>query len=148
MSRTLYIKPYRELSLDEFHDIIALRVAIFVVEQDCPYQELDGLDKEAWHLIVRDEKETMATLRILPRGTSYSEWSIGRVVVSESARGTGLGHEIMDKAITFVQEKESEAAIKISAQTHLKEFYAVHGFEQCGEGYLEDDIPHIPMQRT
>ena len=142
----MIIKPYQELSLDEFHDVIALRIAVFVIEQDCPYQDLDGLDKGAWHLLVKEENSLFATLRILRPGTSYAEaWSIGRVVVATQARGTGLGHEIMNRGIEFIQELAPEARIKISAQTYLKAFYEEHGFQQCGEGYLEDGIPHIPM---
>ena len=143
------IKPYKHLTLDEFHDLIQLRIKVFVIEQDCPYQDLDGRDKVAEHLIAIEEGIMMATLRILSPGIAYKEWSIGRVVVDEKARGTGLGHRIMEEAIRWIDAKNgSTAAIKLSAQEHLRAYYERHGFEQCGDGYLEDGIPHIPMLRS
>lgn len=143
------IIPYEKLTLDEFHDIISLRIKVFVVEQECPYQELDGLDKKAQHLICRENGTLAATLRILPPGLNDEMFSIGRVVVDMDYRGTGLGHRIMEKAINHIQEdsEEDEVPIKISAQEHLRNYYELHGFKQCGEGYLEDGIPHIPMLR-
>jgi ElaA protein len=145
----LEIKPYNRLSLDEFHDLIQLRIKVFVIEQDCPYQDLDGRDKVAEHLIVVEDGVMMATLRILSPGIAYKEWSIGRVVVDETARGTGLGHRIMEEAVRWIDSKQgSRASIKLSAQEHLRSYYERHGFEQCGEGYLEDGIPHIPMLRS
>jgi ElaA protein len=140
--------PYEKLSVDEFHDIAALRIEIFVVEQDCPYQELDGLDKIATHLWATDEETVVACLRILPPGASYTECAIGRVVVSQAQRGTGLGHELMKRGMDMVKELYGPSDIKISAQEHLKSYYEKHEFKQCGDGYLEDGIPHIPMKYT
>ncbi|MCL4164758.1 UNVERIFIED_CONTAM: hypothetical protein GTU68_020256 [Idotea baltica] len=143
------IKAFEELSLDELHDILQLRVAVFVLEQDCPYQDLDGKDKIAEHLIAMDGDNVLATLRILPPGVAYEEWAIGRVVVAEEARGNGLGHTVMERAIEHIAEQSEEIKdIKLSAQEHLKTYYAYHGFMQCGDGYLEDGIPHIPMTRS
>ncbi len=143
------IKPFNCLSLDELHDLIQLRIQVFVLEQDCPYQDLDGRDKVAEHLIAIEDGVMMATLRILSPGIAYKEWSIGRVVVDEKSRGTGLGHRIMEEAIRWVDTKQGgPAAIKLSAQEHLRAYYERHGFEQCGEGYLEDGIPHIPMLKS
>ena len=94
-----FVQPYSKLSLDHFHDIIALRIKIFVIEQDCPYQDLDGKDKLAHHLFyTNNEDEVIAATRILPQNISYTEVSIGRVVVDESCRGTGLGHLIMEES--------------------------------------------------
>ncbi len=144
----LEVKAYNQLSLDEFHDLIQLRIQVFVIEQDCPYQDVDGKDKLADHLIAMNEGKLMATLRILPPGIAYEEWAIGRVVVAEEARGTGLGNEIMQAAIKHIDQLHGgHAHIKLSAQEHLRAYYSRHGFEQCGEGYLEDGIPHIPMVR-
>lgn len=143
------IKAYEQLSLDEFHDLIQLRIKVFVLEQDCPYQELDGNDRSAEHLIAIERGKMMATLRILPPGIAYPEWSIGRVVVDKEARGTGLGHRIMTEALAHIERKDVKPAqIKLSAQEHLRNYYEQHGFKQCGEGYLEDGIPHIPMSNS
>jgi len=143
------IKAYNELSLDEFHDMIQLRIKVFVIEQDCPYQELDGLDHTGFHLIAKKDNRLLATLRILPPGIAYDEWAIGRVVVDETERGTGLGHRIMELALEYIEELHgSPAPIKLSAQEHLRSYYERHGFTQSGEGYLEDGIPHIPMTNS
>lgn len=144
----LEIKSYKQLSLDEFHDLIQLRIQVFVIEQDCSYQEVDGKDKLADHLLAVQGGQMMATLRILPPGIAYTEWAIGRVVVAEEGRGTGLGNEIMELAIQHIDQLHGGLApIKLSAQEHLRAYYQRHGFEQSGEGYLEDGIPHIPMGR-
>jgi ElaA protein len=144
------IKHYSELSVNEFHDIIALRIAVFVVEQNCPYQELDGKDKKAYHLIGRNGKgDIIATLRILPAGVSYNEASIGRVVTSEAARGQGSGHQLMKEAHRFVQEEFGDSTpVRLSAQTHLTSYYEKHGYRDTGKHYLEDGIPHTEMLKT
>lgn len=139
-------KHYTDLSLDEFHDLVSLRIEVFVIEQDCPYQELDGKDKIAFHQIGRDANgEIVATTRILGPGVSYDEVSIGRVVVSEKIRGKGLAHEMMEKSKEFVVSEFGNVPIRISAQEHLEKYYSRHGFEFTGKKYLEDGIPHIEM---
>lgn len=140
---------YAELNKDELYDMLALRVEVFVVEQDCPYQDLDRLDQQAVHLLSKDENgKILATLRILPPGVAYDCHAIGRVVVSPSSRGTGLGHVIMEEALKYLRgQSDTDLKIKLSAQEHLRGYYERHGFKQCGEGYLEDGIPHIPMDR-
>jgi len=141
------IKPYADLSLDEFHDLIALRESVFIIEQDCPYQEVDGWDKVGEHLIVKEGDTLIATLRILPPDSYVKPCSIGRVVVHKTRRGTGLGEVIMRKALEHVRKNHRFGSlVSISAQEHLKNFYEKIGFEQFGEGYLEDNIPHIPMR--
>jgi ElaA protein len=140
------IKPYNELSLNEFHDLIALRIKVFVIEQDCPYQDLDGKDKKAYHVICRDGKgNIIATARILGPGVSYPEVSIGRVVVDESYRKNNVGDTLMEKCLSFIQEEFETSEVTISAQEHLKNFYAKHHFKQISETYMEDNIPHIKM---
>lgn len=139
---------FDQLTLDQLHDMLALRIEVFVIEQDCPYQEIDGLDKEAQHLWATSQGELIACLRVLPPGKVYPESAIGRVVVKKTARGTGLGHDLMRKGIDLIRQNYGAVAIKLSAQEHLKDYYAAHGFLQCGEGYLEDGIPHIPMKRA
>jgi ElaA protein len=139
-------KHFKELSPTEFHDIVALRVKTFVVEQNCPYLELDGKDKKSYHLICRDGLgNVVATARILPPGISYPEVSIGRVVVDESLRGKGEGHVLMEKCMQFCSEEFGNSPVRISAQKHLESYYEKHGFSSTGKEYLEDDIPHVEM---
>ena len=140
------VKLFNELSLEEFHDIIALRIKIFIIEQDCPYQELDGKDKIAFHLFYKNEtSDIIATTRILPGGSAYEEVSIGRVVVDDSYRGTGLGHQLMADSMKFVKEKFGQVPVRLSAQKHLEKYYGNHGFHSTGKEYLEDGIPHVEM---
>ena len=143
------IKPYSELTTTEFHDIIALRLKAFVVEQNCCYQDLDGKDKKCYHLLCRDgQGKVVATARILHPGTSYSEVSIGRIVVEKSVRGNNIGHELIQKCMHYVIEEFGDVAIRISAQKHLEDYYGKHQFHSTGNEYLEDNIPHVEMLFT
>ena len=143
---TVEIKHYKELTLNEFHDLIALRIQVFVIEQDCPYQELDGKDKVGYHLILKNEDGVLiGTTRILPKGTSYSEIAIGRVVVAEKFRYLKLGHLLMEDSMKFIEEKFGKQDVRLSAQTHLVKYYAAHRFVSTGKEYLEDGIPHTEM---
>lgn len=143
------IKPYQELTLNEFHDIIALRINVFVVEQDCPYQDLDGKDKKSYHVICRDGKgDIVATARIVPPGISYDSPSIGRVVIDESIRGNGIGHDLMKKCVDYSLLEFGNGMITISAQKHLEKYYGSHDFSSTGKEYLEDGIPHVEMTYT
>jgi ElaA protein len=140
------IKHFSELTTLEFHDLIALRMKVFVVEQNCPYLDLDGKDKKSYHLICRDGLgNVVATARILPPGISYPEVSIGRVAIDDKIRGLGKGHELMEKCMTFSNEEFGIVPIRISAQKHLENYYQSHGFDVASEMYLEDNIPHIEM---
>ncbi len=140
------VKSFQELSLEEFHDIIALRIQIFIIEQNCPYQEVDGKDKLAHHLFFKNEMdEIIAVTRILPQGISYEEVAIGRVVVHEEYRGTGLGNQLMADSMDFVKDKYGEVPVRLSAQKHLENYYGNHGFKSTGKEYLEDGIPHVEM---
>ncbi|MBL6661129.1 MAG: GNAT family N-acetyltransferase [Crocinitomicaceae bacterium] len=140
------VKSFLELSLEEFHDIIALRIQIFIIEQNCPYQEVDGKDKLAHHLFFKNEMdEIIAVTRILPQGISYEEVAIGRVVVHEEYRGTGLGNQLMADSMNFVRDKYGEVPVRLSAQKHLENYYGNHGFKSTGKEYLEDGIPHVEM---
>ena len=130
----------------EWHRVLELRTAIFVVEQECPYQEVDNKDTNSWHLEVTHEDELIGTLRVLPPGVSYPECSIGRVAVREDYRHLGLGREIMDMALAFCDARWP--TVRLSAQTYLQTFYESLGFTPVGESYLEDNIPHIEMLRT
>lgn len=140
------VKSFQELSLEEFHDIVALRIQIFIIEQNCPYQEVDGKDKLAHHLFFKNETdEIIAVTRILPQGISYEEVAIGRVVVHEDYRGTGLGSQLMSDSMNFVRDKYGEVPVRLSAQKHLENYYGNHGFKSTGKEYLEDGIPHVEM---
>lgn len=137
---------FKELKLVDFHDLLALRVKVFVVEQDCPYQELDGKDKKCYHVMGRDgQGNIIATARIVPPHVSYEQISIGRVVVDDTMRKTGVGHELMIKCLEFIHEEFGPTEIKISAQKYLLDFYQSHGFTSTDKEYLEDGIPHVEM---
>lgn len=141
-------KHYSNLSLNEFHDIIALRIKVFVIEQNCPYQDLDGYDKKCYHLICRNGiGDVVGTARIVPPGLKYPEVAIGRIVIDESVRGDLQGHELMKQSIQFILEEFGQVAIKLSGQKHLEGFYQKHGFLSTGKEYLEDGIPHVEMLR-
>jgi ElaA protein len=143
-----FSKKLDELSARELHKLLQFRVSVFVVEQNCPYQECDDKDLEAIHLFGQNRNGgIVACARILPPGVSYSEPSVGRVAVHADYRMSGIGNEVMRKTIDFIKEQYNEEAIRISAQQYLKQFYSDLGFEQVSEMYLEDDIPHIEMLR-
>lgn len=140
------VKHYPELTTNEFHDIIALRLKAFVVEQNCSYLDLDGKDKKCYHLICRDGfGKVVATARILPPGISYSEVSIGRVVLDQEIRGKGIGHQLMEQSMKFINDEFGAVPVRISAQKHLENYYNSHNFFSTGKEYLEDDIPHVEM---
>ncbi len=136
---------YDDLTINDLHDLVALRLKVFVVEQNCPYQDLDGKDKHCHHLIGKLENKIVATARILPPGLSYEETSIGRVVVDDSLRGAKLGHVLMKKSMQFIESKYGKTSVRISAQEHLEKYYQKHGFVSTGKCYLEDNIPHVEM---
>lgn len=139
------IKAFDQLSLQELYTILTLRTNIFVVEQACPYPEVDGKDPNCLHLLGTINGELVAYLRILPAGLSYDEVSIGRVVIKPSHRGKGLGRPMMEQAIHYITNEWKESQIKIGAQAYLEKFYQSLGFKPVSEVYLEDDIPHLDM---
>lgn len=139
----VHIKKYHELTLDELYEILKLRVSIFVVEQNCPYQEIDDKDKCAYHVFITEEDHIQAYLRVLDQGISFAEVSLGRVIAVK--RGCGLGAAILVEGIKVAKEKYHAKNIKIEAQTYAKGFYEKQGFQQVSEEFLEDGIPHIEM---
>jgi ElaA protein len=139
------IQTFAEFDTNTLYDVLALRQAIFVVEQNCPYQDLDGLDQAAFHMLCREGHTLLAYQRCLPPGTSYPESSIGRIIVSAAARGRQLGRELVQRGIDFNREQWPDADIRIGAQAHLADFYGSLGFELEGEEYVEDGIPHVHM---
>jgi len=140
---------FPELTNYQLYEILALRMEVFCVEQNCPYQDCDGKDLESWHLMGRDEAgKLVCYTRLLPAGLAYPEYtSIGRVVTAPSARGTGAGKVLMEKSIAKCQQLFGNQSIKIGAQTYLLKFYEGFGFQSTGEAYLEDGIPHTSMIR-
>ena len=141
------IKKFQELTASQLYDILQLRSEVFVVEQDCVYQDMDGKDQKALHIIGYKENEVVAYTRIFKSGDYFNEASIGRVVVKYSVRKFGYGVEIMKASIAAVEEYFKESTIHLSAQCYLIKFYNSLGFKEVGEEYLEDGIPHIGMTR-
>lgn len=138
---------FDDLSNRALYEIMALRQEVFVVEQNCPYQDCDGKDLFSWHLLGRDANgKLICYTRILPKGVAYENHiSIGRVVSSPSVRGTGAGKTLMEESIRRCRALFGDAPIKIGAQTYLLRFYESLGFRSTGEEYLEDGIPHTKM---
>jgi ElaA protein len=128
------------------YDMLALRQGIFVVEQSCIYQDLDGLDISAQHLLVRQNEKMVACLRLLIPDPQHESLRIGRVVVSADSRSHGIARAMMRKTIEKAQQDFSTKAICLNAQTYLQEFYESLGFRVSGEPFLEDGIPHIHMK--
>ncbi|WP_291959743.1 GNAT family N-acetyltransferase [Maribacter sp.] len=141
------VKSFKEFDIEELYNVLRLRSEIFVVEQDCVYQDIDGKDSEAIHIIGYKNKTVVAYTRIFKAGDYFDQASIGRVAVHEDYRKFGYGKVIMKASITAVQEHFNENEIKISAQKYLTKFYTDLGFKSTGEEYLEDGIPHIAMMK-
>ncbi len=141
------IKTYRELTKDDLYALLQLRSEVFVVEQQCVYQDIDGLDIKALHVLGLEKGKLCAYTRLFKSGDYFEFPSIGRVVVSKEQRKHGYGKQIMLSSISFIESKWREEKIVLSAQTYLKKFYRELGFIEQGEEYLEDDIPHIKMIR-
>lgn len=141
------VKTFDELNIAELYHLLQLRSEIFVVEQDCVYQDLDGKDQEALHIIGTKNNQIVAYTRIFKAGDYMDQASIGRVVVKDGERKYGYGLAIMKASIKAVKEKFNETSITLSAQTYLKRFYNSMGFQEVGEEYLEDGISHVMMVR-
>lgn len=142
-------KKFDDLSIQELHALYALRLEVFVVEQDCVYQDIDGKDPKALHIIGKEGKELVAYARIFEKGIIYSNFaSIGRIVTSPIYRGKKIGHALVDYCIEQCKNTYPNQNIKISAQAHLEHFYNKHGFIAFGKTYLEDGIPHVGMILT
>ena len=135
------VKEWAELSTSEVENIFSLRSEVFVVEQDCVYQDIDGKDQKAKHVLGKKENDIVAYARIFKPGDYFKEASFGRAVVKKTERGKGVGDELVKNCLENITEEE----IKISAQSYLKGFYGKHGFKAEGKEYLEDGIPHTAM---
>lgn len=142
------IKRFNELSTAELYYLLQLRSEVFVVEQNCVYQDIDGKDEKAIHVLGYYNNELAAYSRIFNKGYYFDEASIGRVIVSPKYRDKKFGHDLMRVSMNAIKENFNETTITISAQEYLKKFYESHGFIQTSEMYLEDDIPHIQMKKN
>jgi len=140
-------KSFNELTTEELYSILKLRSEVFVVEQNCVYQDIDNKDQKAIHLFILKNEEVIAYTRLFNKGDYFTEASIGRVVVQEEYRKYGLGHLLIKESINAIKKHFNTSKITISAQTYLNFFYESHGFKQVGKEYLEDGIPHIKMSR-
>jgi ElaA protein len=141
------IKPFPELSTNELYQMLQLRSEVFVVEQNCVYQDIDGKDQKAIHVLGYSEGILVAYSRLFKPKDYFEYASIGRVIVKASHRDQKLGHELMRVSIGAITTLFQETTITISAQLYLQKFYESHGFVVVGESYLEDDIPHIEMRK-
>jgi ElaA protein len=138
---------FADLGVDHLYDALALRCRVFILEQG-PYLDPDGVDRHSWHLLGRDEAGVLqAYLRVVDPGVKYAEPSIGRVITSAEARGSGLGRRLMAEGVARCEQAWPGRGIRISAQAHLAPFYGSLGFEGIGEPYIEDTIPHLEMLR-
>tara|TARA_R110002096_G_scaffold252761_1_gene445641 strand:+ start:1132 stop:1575 length:444 start_codon:yes stop_codon:yes gene_type:complete len=141
-------KTFKELTTDELYDLLQLRSEVFVVEQDCVYQDIDRKDKKALHILGYNAEKLVAYTRIFKAGYYFEEASIGRVVVAENERQHKYGYDIMNASIEAIKNHYNETTIRISAQMYLKQFYNNLDFHEVGEEYLEDGIQHVAMIKT
>ena len=144
---------FQELSNVQLHQIYQARNAVFILEQDCPYQDIDGKDIHSHHLIAWDQNSgetplVAAYLRIVPAGISFAEASLGRVLTTQDWRGSGVGKQLIANGIAALHQRYPQAAIRIGAQAYLEQFYGSFGFQTVSDMYLEDDIPHLEMLLT
>lgn len=141
------LKPFQKLTVEELYKILQLRNEVFVVEQNCVYQDADGKDPDAHHLLGMQGVKLVAYSRILPPDEEHPHPAIGRVVTAPGSRRTGLGKMLMKEAISATESLFGKTIIKVSAQLYLKKFYESLDFQQVSEVYLEDGIEHISMHR-
>ncbi len=142
------VKSFDELSKKELYDLLQLRSEVFVIEQDCIYQDIDGKDERALHVLGWEDGKLIAYARCFQPGDYFEQAAIGRILVRENYRKFGYGHQITKASIKAIETKYKADTIKISAQIYLVIFYESHGFKTIGDRYMEDGIPHIAMVRA
>lgn len=140
--------PFDKLTPREVHDLYQARIEVFVIEQNCLFQDVDGVDPACWHLLGRQGDALVAYCRLVPPGVKYPEPSIGRVLTSRAARRSGAGRALMAESLARAQGLWPDQAIRIGAQHYLERFYGNFGFVQASAPYDEDGIPHIEMVRN
>jgi len=147
MPTNWFCLPFSDLSTQQLHDVLKLRMDVFVVEQNCAFAEIDGYDTldDVQHLLGYQNGHIIAYARLLPAGVKYNIPSIGRVVTHAKYRKDGLGHQLMKTANLRARNLWPDRDIFLQAQQHLEQFYMSHGFKTCSEVYMEDDIPHVDM---
>jgi len=138
--------PFAQLATADLHDILRLRAEVFVVEQACAFQDVDGADPLSWHLWSRDGEGIAAYARLIGPGIKFREPSIGRIVTAPRVRGTGLGRLLVAESVARARALFPGEALRIGAQQRLERFYAGFGFRTDSAMYLEDDIPHVEMR--
>ena len=141
----IVVKTFKELSVEEMYQILRIRSEVFIIEQRCIYQDIDGKDEKAMHVMGKNNKEIIAYTRILDRGEYYDLPSISRVVVTKKNRGKERGKRIMEESIKYINKNLKEKTIVLAAQKYLENFYRELGFIPEGKEYLEDEIPHQKM---
>lgn len=141
----LSIKTFDELTTGELYEVLKKREEVFIVEQKCPYPDCDGKDLLSYHMLYKDDEKLVGYLRIIPKGISYDEISLGRILIAPDYREHKLGSKMVSKALEFVETVLCEKSVRISAQLYLVDFYSKLGFETVGSPYEEDWIPHIEM---
>jgi ElaA protein len=148
MKQEFKIKRFNKLSTQELYEMLQLRSEVFVVEQNCVYQDVDGKDQKAIHVLGYIGNDLASYCRLFDAGHYFEQASIGRVIVSPKHRDKKLGHELIQVAIANVEKEFGQTNITISAQLYLQKFYESHGFKVTSDTYLEDDIPHIEMKKA
>ncbi len=141
------IKTFEEFTVPELYAVLKARIDVFVIEQNCPYPDLDDYDQKAVHIWAEENGAILAYCRVFDKGIKYEETSIGRVLTTEKARGKSLGKQLIQYAVETIENRFHTPEIRISAQDYLLRFYGGFGFEDTGKKYLEDDIPHTEMIR-
>ncbi|MDP3617192.1 MAG: GNAT family N-acetyltransferase [Rhodoferax sp.] len=139
------LSAFDALSVHELYELLQLRTEVFVLEQNCVFQDMDGADAQAVHLMGRHDGQLLAYARCFPAGVKFAEVSIGRVVTHKRVRGSGLGHLLIEQALAAVATLWGRQPVRIGAQTRLKNFYTGHGFADVGIAYVEDGIEHLEM---
>lgn len=141
------IKTFDEFTVPELYAVLKARIDVFVIEQNCPYPDLDNYDQKAIHIWAEEDGEILAYCRVFDKGIKYGETSLGRVLTTEKARGKNLGRQLIKYAVETIENRFHTKEIKISAQDYLLKFYSEFGFTDTAKKYLEDDIPHTEMIR-
>ncbi|MEX1221664.1 MAG: GNAT family N-acetyltransferase [Idiomarina sp.] len=142
-------RSFQELDIQTLYAILKIRQEVFIVEQTCPYMDADGLDQQAQHLFARsDTGKLLAYARIFLPTDDKPYSRIGRVLSAGNKRGSGLGKQLMQRSLDYLLEHAPLQPVRLSAQTYLKDFYTSFGFVEIGDEYLEDDIPHVDMERA
>lgn len=140
-----HAKEFTTLTTKEFLEIVKLRISVFVVEQNCPYQEVDEADEFAWHTWLQEGPDIVGYTRIIDKGDTVT---FGRVIINPDYRGKKLGNKLLEETLKVIEDKYPDRPIIIGAQAHLTDYYGAFGFEAISDVYLEDDIPHINMRKN